>query len=35
MKKKIKKIGFIGRFKNATRVLYTFKFKLYHDLHNS
>ena len=31
----IKKFEFIGRFKNATRVLYTFKFQLYHDLHNS
>ena len=35
IKKIDKKIGFIERFKNAARVLYTFKFQLNHDLHNS
>ena len=30
----IKKL-FIRRFKNAVRALYTFKFQLFHDLHNS
>ena len=28
-------IGFIGRFKNATKVLYAFKFQLDHDLHGN
>ena len=33
--KKLIKHWFIKRFKNVARVSYTFKFQLYHDLHNS
>ena len=35
VKEIIAKNGFIGRTKNATRILYTFKFQLSHELHNS
>ena len=35
MKKNYHTTGFLGGFKNATRVLRTFKFQLYHDLHKS
>ena len=35
VKEIIAKNGFIGRFKNATRILYTFKFQLSHELCNS
>ena len=31
----IEKNWFIKRSKNTIRVLYTFKFQFYHDLHNS